>query len=302
MKIYNDFDMAEFQPTGNKYTFIEKKKEFASLKICSNPKVVYKSTSHGEVFEIRDKERERTGIKQVNRFIEVGNPSAGSFESDDDVDFTDIRPQCQPWQLKTTYKIAERQEVEIDDGDEDYLLFAAQPFETAMNIGHHDLLSHIDTKFFARRSDIIVSSTLSITLTPTMEDHLQEKQHATMTDAEAWAWVNRRQEFRSRFRVECARLRVKTYHDRTASVVSLLESDPEEDGGTVNSEGSQAGDKEADDAASSSSPGASAKQFANVYSMNKRKLIPPNLLSAELPEGKRAQMGKAELAVYRQWV
>jgi hypothetical protein len=61
--IYNNFDMAEFQPTGNKYTFIEKKKEFASLKICSNPKVFYKSTSHGEVFEIRDKERERTGIK-----------------------------------------------------------------------------------------------------------------------------------------------------------------------------------------------------------------------------------------------
>ena len=71
VNIYNDFDMSEFKPAGDKYQFMKKKKEFAQKKICSNPRVVYKSTSHPEVFEIRDKERERTGIKQINRFIEI---------------------------------------------------------------------------------------------------------------------------------------------------------------------------------------------------------------------------------------
>ena len=35
-----------------------------------------------------------------------------------------------------------------------------------MSIGYSHLLSHRPVKFVARRSDIIVSSTLSITLTP----------------------------------------------------------------------------------------------------------------------------------------
>jgi len=35
-----------------------------------------------------------------------------------------------------------------------------------MQTGFKDHLNHLSTKFIARRSDIIVSSTLSITLTP----------------------------------------------------------------------------------------------------------------------------------------
>ena len=35
-----------------------------------------------------------------------------------------------------------------------------------MSIGHIDYLDHDSTKFFARRSDIIVSSTMSITFMP----------------------------------------------------------------------------------------------------------------------------------------
>jgi len=35
-----------------------------------------------------------------------------------------------------------------------------------MQAGYKDYLNHLNTKFVARRSDIIVSSTLSITLTP----------------------------------------------------------------------------------------------------------------------------------------
>ena len=59
--------------------------------------------------------------------------------------------------------------MELDSDDEDALILAQQPFETVMQTGFKDYLNHLHTKFIARRSDIIVSSTLSITLTP-MDD------------------------------------------------------------------------------------------------------------------------------------
>ena len=73
-----------------------------------------------------------------------------------------------------------------------------------MNIGHSDLLTHLNTKFLARRSDIIVSSTLSITLTPT-EDIYCKKKMAKMTEEEVVEWVDKRQEFRANF-LELAKL------------------------------------------------------------------------------------------------
>ena len=78
--------------------------------------------------------------------------------------------------MKCTYQPVEKTEFELDDDDEDYLLFALQPFDTVMNIGYSDMLTHLNTKFLARRSDIIVSSTLSITLTPIEDKYTKKKQ------------------------------------------------------------------------------------------------------------------------------
>ena len=77
-----------------------------------------------------------------------------------------VKPVWEPPQLKNHYKPVPKVEFEIDEDDEDALILGIQPFETVMNIGYNDLLTHLNTKFVARRSDIIVSSTLSITLTP----------------------------------------------------------------------------------------------------------------------------------------
>jgi len=56
--------------------------------------------------------------------------------------------------------------MDLDSDDEDAVVLQPQPYETNMSIGFPDYLNHLLTKFIARRSDIIVSSTLSITLTP----------------------------------------------------------------------------------------------------------------------------------------
>ena len=65
-------------------------------------------------------------------------------------------------------------EFEIDEDDEDALILTPQPYETVMNIGYSNMLTHLNTKFLARRSDIIVSSTLSITLTPQDDGYMSK--------------------------------------------------------------------------------------------------------------------------------
>ena len=78
-----------------------------------------------------------------------------------------------------------------------------QPFDTVMSVGHSDLLTQLPTKFLARRSDIIVSSTLSFTLTP-IESSYRPLDKALMTDDEVTEWVDKRQEFRAKMMVEIA--------------------------------------------------------------------------------------------------
>jgi hypothetical protein len=77
-----------------------------------------------------------------------------------------IPPMYNPYQLKTCYDFKKVEQVEFDSDDEDNLILAIQPYDTVMNVGYHHMLNHLPTKFITRRSDIIVSSTMSITLTP----------------------------------------------------------------------------------------------------------------------------------------
>jgi len=63
-----------------------------------------------------------------------------------------------------------------------------QPYDTTRSIGFKDYLNHLSTKYIARRSDILVSSTLSITLTPIV-DVFEPAHFATMEDEEVWNYV-----------------------------------------------------------------------------------------------------------------
>lgn len=76
------------------------------------------------------------------------------------------KSQFDAYQQKTVYKMIEEEEVSFDEDDDDALILALQPFDTITSVGYGHLLTHKPVKFAARRSDIIVSSTLSITLTP----------------------------------------------------------------------------------------------------------------------------------------
>ena len=90
--IYETFDLNELQIKGKMNDFIYAKKE----KIRSNANIAYNSTSQNEVFEIRDKEKERTGVKQVNKFIAIPEEE-GSEGDSSNFELADIKPVWEPY-------------------------------------------------------------------------------------------------------------------------------------------------------------------------------------------------------------
>ena len=58
-----------------------------------------------------------------------------------------------------------------------------------MNIGYGDLLRHLPTKFLCRRSDIIVSSTLSLTITPKDDVTVSNLNFAEIDDNQLGSWM-----------------------------------------------------------------------------------------------------------------
>lgn len=59
-----------------------------------------------------------------------------------------------------------------------------------MSISQSDMLNHLSTKLLTRRSDIIVSSTLSITLTP--QDDFTPTSFAKLTREDIDRWIHYR--------------------------------------------------------------------------------------------------------------
>lgn len=165
LKIYQDIDRYHFtsdKPDDPK-EFINQQTEKCTI----NPGVQYVSTSQNEIFEIRNKVRQKQYLSKKNPFIappQDENEANQLYKGSQDDTY--IRSYFDSYQLKTIYRIKDQAEVELDSDDEDALIFQPQPYETTVSVGYKDFLNHLTTKFIARRSDIIVSSTLSITLTP----------------------------------------------------------------------------------------------------------------------------------------
>jgi hypothetical protein len=134
--------------------------------------VPYRSTSMEEVFEIRNTIEEAIAVEEQNKFIKSRKPTYVHIDEEVAQKLQSCtRPICEAYQMKTCYRFENKDEVEFDEDDDDALVLALQPYDTVMSVGYGDLLTHRPVKFVARRSDIIVSSTLSITLTPADSDY-----------------------------------------------------------------------------------------------------------------------------------
>ena len=147
-----------------------------------------------EVFELRNELNEALQIEELNKFISPKMPK--NFNKDFDPEIEEliedyIKPQFEAYQLKCAYQIQNEEEVEFDEDDDDALILALQPYDTVMSVGYGDLLTQKPIKFVARRSDIIVSSTLSITLTPADSEY-RPLDKGTLSSDQLSIWCHKR--------------------------------------------------------------------------------------------------------------
>ena len=106
--------------------------------------------------------------------------------------------RCEPWQQKSVYKIIKDEPLDSDSEENlDDMQDEPQPFETVTSIGYSNHLSHLETKLLCKRSDILVSASLSFTLTPLVTG--RQKSHLVqMDDDRRFQWVNYRHEFNAK--------------------------------------------------------------------------------------------------------
>ena len=150
------------RPT-NPYQYIDAKTQ----KIEINSGMPFMGASVDEILELRTLINEAMELEESNPFIisnylQNKNKEERIIDSDDEY----IKPTSDPYQLKTVFSIKPDEEYEPYSDDEEADQLELQPYDTALSIGYMHLLTHKPVKFRTRRSDIIVSSTLQITLAP----------------------------------------------------------------------------------------------------------------------------------------
>lgn len=104
-----------------------------------------------------------------NNFLQFP-PELQDAEDPDFIDTNPLRSQFEPFQQKVFYEpvedSSEADGEESSSTDEDVLLANEQPYKTSANIGFSHLTKQVPIKEFTKRSDIMITSTLSMSLYP----------------------------------------------------------------------------------------------------------------------------------------
>jgi len=80
-----------------------------------------------------------------------------------------IRTNWDPYQQKVCYQVEEDSSEISDESEstnEDILFTAEQPFMTPTHINYHEMTKQLDLPSFIKRSDIMITSTLTMSIFP----------------------------------------------------------------------------------------------------------------------------------------
>ena len=304
LKIYSEIDKIFFtnERPSNPLDFINKDTQ----KVMINPGIPYVSTSHYEIFERRNISA-AARLNRNNHFI------AAPVDEQEDPDIYMGRPEdsyittnFEAYQLKNLMEHQKLDEIEWDSDDEDTLILAPQPYETVMQTGFKDYLNHLSTKFIARRSDIIVSSTLSMTLTP-LADEFKPTQFSFISDREIWNYVLLRQQYRS-FSIRSNRLTSlnppENDSDNSSFDGNKLHNQQNDDADSLGSFFDENQDPYSAHSVNDNSPEAklgdmhhNRHQMAS-FLQQKVSLLPATLLSKPLDQKQVMRLGKKEKRMY----
>ena len=110
-----------------------------------------------------------------------------------------VKTLWEPYQQKIEYQYqADSSEISDSESDnEDKRQEEEQPFETPGSIAYQKLLEHIALQESMKRSDIIISSTLSLSLIPKDKREIKKVHLAMMNQDEISEYIDERYAFNS---------------------------------------------------------------------------------------------------------
>lgn len=118
----------------------------------------------------------------------------------DYVDDPPLRSQFEPYQQKIFYQVQEDSSelsVETETTDEDILFANKQPFMTTTKVGYDALLKQVRIPEFTKRSDIMITSTLSMSIFPKDKRMIQNVHLANMNEDELIEYIDQKNAFKA---------------------------------------------------------------------------------------------------------
>jgi hypothetical protein len=88
-------------------------------------------------------------------------------------------------------------ENEEDEINEDLLFAQEQPYVTPTSIAYKELLKQVPTEELAKRSDIMITSTLSMSIFPKDKRIIMHQKRALMSRAELREYLDEKQAFQA---------------------------------------------------------------------------------------------------------
>ena len=191
MNLQNLYDILNSKMDGKLSSVINNKRQ--KLQIAEG--IPYESTSLRDVMEQKFKNDEEKKNAKQSEFVQL--PTELKAELDPDfADNTFIKSAHQPFQQKVELVVTSDDEPENEEEREN-LRFIDQPYNTVHQIGWSKLLNHLPTKQITRRSDIMVTSTLSFSLFP-KRILVPGTNFALMTQEDIDQYLKKRSEIRAK--------------------------------------------------------------------------------------------------------
>ena len=147
--------------------------------------LAYQGTSQNDVFQNRIQVQEQNQALNDNKFLQLPH----SLKEEIDPDFIDkrfSRTTFLPYQQKVFYEVKSDSsdiDQESDSVNDDVLFAQEQPYVTPTSIGHKEMLKQVPVQELGRRSDVMLTSTLSLSIFPKDKRKIKNTGRAQLTKA-----------------------------------------------------------------------------------------------------------------------
>ena len=167
---------------------------------------IYKGTSQDDVFEFRRELQKMLQPLHANKFLKLNKLNLRNLRKDPEEEEEEevqsprpLKPPFKPYQLKVYFQVDEDSSALEDDEDvkasEAHIFQQEQPYVTATNHGFKEMLKQLPTQEIGRRSDMTVTSTLSLSLIPKDNREIIHHHRARLSYKQLQNYIDERNTF-----------------------------------------------------------------------------------------------------------